>query len=364
MATVVFENARISNNAPPLTLEEIFRLYGAWSGIHNAQFDALYSNASLVITGVEASDWDIQWLSGTFPANTVVNYYKEDLIQGVAFRVDGVVYLVTTDDANQAAIYQDGTLVHHVPRDVPATGEVSIVFRQQRLSDDEADGWHSITLYINHAVMASYSYYAGNSFGALEVGFAAYDLDTVTYTNVRIPELCEVAEYGTLDPGETPVGGLSRTIEGRYLRWLIRYDGSLRAWKTKAIPSAHEFTDQFAFTTSTDITELATHVRMMGAYIWVEAINNTLMRRYGQRFREVNNPMLLTEQEIGVEALRTLKRFEEQTFTADMDAIFVPMLEPEDHITANGEWMISAISLDINMGVIGQKFSLRRYVWE
>lgn len=364
MATVTFENARISNNAPPLALEEIFRLYSAWAGIHDTQFDSLYSSDLVTVTGAESGDWDVQWLPSTFPANTVVQYYKQSLEQGVFFRVNGTVYLVTTESTGHIYIYQDGNLVHHVPRNVPTTGKVEIVFRQQRQSDDEADGWHGITVYINHAVMASYAYYAGNSFGAVEIGFAAYDLATVDYADVRVPELCEVAEYGTLDPGETPVGGLSRTIEGRYIRWFVRHNGALRAWKTKAIASAYEFTEYFRLTKSTDVSELATHVRMMGAYIWVEAINNTLMRRYGHRFKEVNNPMLLTEQETSVEAGRTLKRIEEQTFTAEADVDFMPILEPEDHITLDGEWMISGISLDIDMGIITEKLALRKYVWE
>lgn len=363
MTTLIFEHSRVHDQALPLTLEEIFKHYAAWSGILSTSFDALCSYSSQSITGGIASGWDAAWMEDELPANFTA-YYTEGLSnQGAAFQVGGSIYhFVTT--IGSVEVYKNGDLVYYLPKSVPTYADVAITFRQQRLSENESDGWMSISLYMNNLHIASYTEYSGTVISPIYMGFCSYDQAISEYTNIRVPELCDTAEYGTLDPGELPTGGLSRTMEGRYLRWMIRYDGSLHAWKTKAVASDHTFSEKYAISANVDATALVTHVRMMGAYIWAEAYDEELSALYGHRFREVDNPMLLTEGEVYIEAEKTLKRFEESAFTGSVDVPFLATLEPDDRVTINGEdWLVTDVNWTADIGNINMSLTLRKYVW-
>lgn len=362
MTTLTFEHTRISDIAQPLTLEEIFKLYAAYSGILETSFNALYEMSSVSATGNVTGDWGATFLEDEFPANFTTYYHKEVFNQGVAFRINNTdYYAVTTETAFE--VYQNGDLVFSEPVATPEIADVAVTFRQQNLSENELDGWLSISVYMNNAHIASWANYLGSVITPIYLGFCNYDGVTTEYSDVRVPELCDVAEYGTLDPGELPTGGLGRTIEGRYLRWFVRYDGSLKAKKIKPVSNVHTFSDTYVFSENADIAALATHVRMMGAYIWAEAYNDEL-GDLGHRFKEVNNPMLLTKADCLAEAEKTLKRFEENAYTAKTEAHLVPMLEPEDRITVDGrEWLINEIDWTAGMGSIDTAYGLRKYVW-
>jgi len=41
--TVDFQNFRVNDIAPPVTIEDVFRHYGSFADIHDFQFDSLYT---------------------------------------------------------------------------------------------------------------------------------------------------------------------------------------------------------------------------------------------------------------------------------------------------------------------------------
>lgn len=367
--SVTFRNFKANDYRSPLTLEEIFKLYGSWSGIHNFSFDDLINVASTTTTGLTASQWNI----GTselklLPPTFEIRYHKTVDRQGCLIRTDdGSVFIyVTTNSSGYPEIYRWGSLVQSTPKVCPTEADVRIVFRQQQNTDDQTQVWQSISLYMNDALITTYNVPWNQVYTNFQVGFLAYGTDSVTYTNLVVPELCDIAEFGTLDPGATPTNGLQQTIEGRYLKYFVRFDGSLRAWKVKSISSQHTYSagDFYSDDIPVDLTNFATHVRMMGAWLWSEVIDTTLADKYGERFQEINNSMLLTKRECFIEAGNSIKRSQEGTFSQDIDTTFIPKLETEDRITTpEGDWIITGYSVDLELGELRQQLNVRQYVW-
>src|SRR5690606_25160281 len=127
------------------------------------------------------------------------------------------------------------------PITCPEEADVRVVVRQMRLRDIEGEVWRCLTVYMNDRHITTYAKVFDEAGSSWSLSFIGYDTGVTTYTDVRIPELGETAEYGTLDPGEVAAGGLPRTLEGRYINWFVRYDGSLRAWRPKSVPSAYTY---------------------------------------------------------------------------------------------------------------------------
>lgn len=367
--SVTWSHFRSNNRALPLTLESIFRHYGAWAGIHDFHFDARLALASKVVTGTLADDWTISAAAANLPPNFTVRYHKTAHRQAMHIGASGssIYYTIGTDADGYPFIIWAGTAVtFSVPVATPEEADVEIVFRQQILDDREDVVWRTISIYMNDALVTTYSTDAPIPVADnIQLSFCAYDADEVTYTSIVIPELCELAEFGTLDPGENAWGGLQRTLEGRYLKTFIRYDGSLRAWRKKTRDVVMTFDESnMTILRAYDPDELITHARMMGAYVWEEFFDPDLAQRYMHRFAEVDNAMLLTRKECREEAENSVRRSEEAAFTLTFEAQWVPVLEPEDRIIVDGEsWIVSSIAITGEEGACRAIYRCRKYVW-
>lgn len=365
---VTFQDHRLSDQQPPLTLEESFRLYAAYAGIHDCNFDDLFTDSSISYTGTVAATWTSALQIADLPLSYTVSYTKTVARQGVVVGVGstGTGYLVCTDSSG-IYVYYGATLKYSVPIVTPTEADVVVAFRQVRYNDREDELWRVITLWMNDALILTYSEPASLIIDSPRFGMAAYGTDAVTYTDVRVPELTDFAEWATLDPGETPLGGLRRVIEGRYLQYFVRFNGELRAWRPKSRVEDHELVDNVIYTgrVSTDLSQMANHIRMVGAYTWAEALDADLVEKYEHRFREENNPMLMSEKECYTEAVRSLKRVREAANGEQVRTPFTPLLEPEDRVsTPNGDWLISQMDQSLVLGGVNQTLTLKQYVWD
>lgn len=370
--SVTWEKFRCNDIAPGLTLEEVFRRFGSYSGIHDFEFEDLSSVSSIAVSGT-ATGWNASMLGVDLPPNFSIKYHKTDDHQGILISdlsggsSGGIYYHVTTDASGYPEILYASTPTFSVPRSTPTEADVEIVFRQQILDDTENIVWRTITVYMNDAWVTTHSDYLSTVGNHIDIGFLSYGNGTVTeYSDIRVPELCDIAEFGTIDPGETPLGGLQRTIEGRYLKIMSRFDGSLRAWKKKQRDNVVSFTSSVkGIQRNYDIPSLITHARMMGAYVWAEDIDSALIGKYGHRFKELNNSMLLTRDECYEESTNSLKRSQEEAFGISWIAQHIPVLEPEDRVSVDGDdWIIDSYSSEISNGRIRTTYRGRSYVWE
>lgn len=365
---VQFANLRLNNVAPALSVEEAFRLAGSWSGIHDFQFDRQIFLGSFEVDGGSSGAWTPAFIDGLLPSNFVMTYHKVNTRQGIIIRCDavGLYWLICTDASGHPALLRSGVFnTLYLPNNTPTEADVTIVFQQQRFTDDADDLWRTVSVYMNDALVLSYAEQNSVAADNIKIGFAAYDSDTISYTDIAVPELCEIAEFLTLDPGEYPTGGLARTLDGRYVKWFIRHDGSLRAWRKRQRDLLLSITvSQDSLKLKYDPSSLTNHVRMAGAYVFGNSKDDDLIRAYGDRFAEVNNQMLLTQPECDDEAVREIKRSEENAFGVAFDAQHIPVLEPEDRIGVNGQsWVVNDYQWSIAQGEIQQTINARRYVW-
>lgn len=368
--SVSWENFRCNDAARGLTLEEAIEKFATYSGLMDVAFSALATAGTVAASGT-ATGWNATMLGVDLPPNFSIKYHKTDARQGILITDlvagSGLIYHhVTTDASGYPEILYASTPSFSVPLSTPTEADVEVVFRQQILDDREDVVWRTITIYMNDAWVTTFSDQLTTVGNHIDIGFLSYGNGTVTeYTDIRIPELCDIAEFGTIDPGETPLGGLQRTIEGRYLKMMCRWDGSMRAWKKKTRDSLMTFTTPISsLQRDFDIPSLITHARMMGAYVWAEEIDSGNISTYGHRFKEVNNAMLLTRDECYEEAVNTLKRSEEEAFDISFIAQHVPILEPEDRISVDGnDWIVDSYGCEASGGRIKSTYRGRRYVW-
>jgi hypothetical protein len=175
-----------------------------------------------------------------------------------------------------------------------------------------------------------------------------------------------IPTYITLDPGESPIGGLQRAIDGRYVLPFTRFDGSIvpYVWADKI--SSHTFTmdKYFELQIAKDTRELHSHVRMLGAYVEAEYIHDPLIDIVGSRFTEANNPYLMTESECYAEAKNQVRRMLEAAEQASFRSTYMPFLEPEDRITieGHGDWIVNSIAPQMGYNVVWATYSVRRWV--
>lgn len=389
MTCLTFETHRLYNYYPPLSIEEAFRLYAAWGDLHSTSFNRLYelsaSNWVGNITPTVVSDtitldateeshgWYYAYQSSVeLPSSFTFSYHKQYTRQGIVILgTDLSHYLVCTDANSNLLVYrhEPGSYVlkMSLPITVPAEAEVQIVFRQTHYTEIETEYWRSISVYMNGALQGTYIESAEHAVATWRIGFAAFGTDTVSYSNLVIPELCETAEVADIQHGESAISGMQRAIEGRNIRFFVRYDGTFRAWRTKPTDIVYALSVEDGLIegdVSVDLSEFYTHVRMVGAYTWAEYIDKPLAAQYGHRFEEWDNPMLFTEAECYVEAQRSVKRMEEAAITEPMSTFGLPLLEPEDRITTPyGDWLVTTIDKEYQGATIIQSMMLRKYVW-
>ena len=366
---VTWTRFQSANTEPPLTVEKIFKLYGSWAGIHDFDFEALVDIETVSVTGVTGGGWTTSEVEVDLPPNFSFRYHKTGWEQAVEFSdvPAGLTYLFGTDSSGHPFVRANGNIVHYLDKLTPTEADVEIVFRQEILDEKSSSVRHSMSMYMNDRWYTTYA--TEGNISVLEnvkLKMAAYDTDVMTYTDLRMPELCETAEFGTLDPGENGSGGLQRTIEGRYLKYFVRADGTLRAWRKKVRDNVFIFGSSVeGFQRYHDLPALITHARMRGAYVEGVYYDETLTALYMHRFVELDNAMLFTKRECVIEAENTVRRSEEAAFSISFNAHWVPILEPEDRVVADGDdWVLNGFSISGSPGRARASYNGRKYVWE
>lgn len=374
----------------PQTVESSFRAYANFAGIHQFKFDTLYVlgssgwstenvdldfnvNSSRIIIDATAASagWKQVQQSTLLPSSVLVKYHKTQHRQGVFItKSDGSAYLIGTDSSGHPVVQKATDQVTFVtvlsiPKTTPIEADVELAYRQIRFSDSESDLWHTFSLYMNGALVCTYVEKLSDVPAAqVQIGMAAYGGDGVTYTDISVPQITEFAETSTLDPSEFAMGGLQRAIEGRYLKFFIRFDGSLRAWKPRAVESVHTFSKGEVLTLDEpyDNRNLYTHVRQVGAYTQAEFVRSDLIRQHGHRFVEQNNPYLMTEADCFEQARLSILRMESEALTQEFTCPITPLVEPEDRITTpDGDWIMEERQIRLLGLKIEQQITARSY---
>lgn len=160
--------------------------------------------------------------------------------------------------------------------------------------------------------------------------------NTLIFSDFRISNLNEVIEWSSLDPGETPSSAIHRAIEDRYIKSIVRWDGSLRAWRPNANSNSMieiEKDRWLTYKTSHDERQVVSDLRLRGPFQWVRVADDELVGRYGRRFHEIDNTSLWSAEDCYNEALQIFIRIKEQVDRADIEVMGMFHVEPEDYIS-------------------------------
>lgn len=356
--TVTFNLLEMNDQQDALTLEGVYQKYGAISGIHKFKFDddirgfdaskwttisnISYSGGNLVATGSIGSETNT-WYSSDMPHSYTIEFFAHTGTWGILLRGDGssnyykITYdstVIKLDKVVASAVEPFASKVLH-GEEIVGSGKVRVAVSDAQFSSDSPGRIIYISIWLNDQLLLSFSDNVQTNipplrFGLLIPATSATDL----YSNLRIPNLGELVIWSSQDPGENPSGAIQRAIEDRYIKSWVRWNGSLRAWKPKARLTYLTIakTKEFSLQRTLDIRQIFSHVRMLGAFQWVQVSDPDLERRFGHRYREVNNTALWNADDCYREAQRLIIRAKEQANQAQINTLGLIYLEPDDRL--------------------------------
>lgn len=365
---VRFDQSKQHDRKLSQTVEGAFLAYGNWAGIHDYQFKSLV-NISSVDVSPGSGSWSTHQLTSELANDAELTFTVQSLGFGAYFTDSTTSTLMCgVTESGYFEVWRNDELRCKRPVECPVPAKMVVSYRQHRHSDDEKDVWASVTIWANDSVIDTYTEYIEKSAPPpLQAGLASSASTAINFTDVRIPLLTDYTEWSSLDPGENPIGGLNRAIEGRYTRFFLRWDGSLLAKQKQPTSPVFDFSGAFTplgKNRSIDLRGFSNHIRMLGAYVEAEFARSDLIARYGHRFAEIQNPYLMSELECYQQAERQIQRHEEQAQTMTIETHVTPLLEKEDHVTVDGEdWIVDSFQISGKVGNYSQQVSLRKYVY-
>lgn len=362
---IAFDNSFVFNHGRPQTVEEAIRVYCSWARLNQFTFLDFYYASELVPSGT------IIFSETPVGTDFVMTYRIESAEE------HGVVFLYE-NASNYWYALLDGSnfLVYRVIEDTPTLlyshpmgrayekGNFIWAVRQQTFSSEESDVWLGVSCWVNDKLIGCHGSYVGVP--QTKDYYAGVLGESVTMTNVRIPQLRQFVEWASLDPGEPLIGGLERMLDGRYVRYFLRHNGKIKAWRAAEISPSLDLDDpdEIEMLSSTrDRRQVFNHVRMLGAFVEAEYVDTALVTSYGHRFQEIQNPYLMTEGECYAEAKAAIKRSLETEISEQIQSPYTPLLEPEDRVdTPTGPRIIERIDRKVSpAGIMDQGLTLRAY---
>ncbi len=381
---VNYKDLVLCNTDPAVTLEDVFRKFGAYGGLLNTKFDSRIDVDTFV-----AGDWEVgsgTWtfdttISGTGNTNTFdICWWKEDLPntyvvdvelhdasthQCIAFRGDGAgYYYVLEVNSTSVSFWKVQNHVATKLSDLDATWSTSLVgpgtlrlaVREAMFSDKDYDRWLFMSAWLDGHWLLTAQDHIQNQVLPWRFGLGVRNGETVEFDAVRVPDLTNVVPVATLDPDEAPMSGISRAIQDRVVKFFVRRDGTLRAWRPKptAVSMGFSTTHLRNLEFAVDTREVVSHLRFYYALTWVDIYNDALCEAYGHTFAQVDNQTVETETEALEEADAMQRRMLEGTRTISFSTLACgPLLEPEDRIAIldDADFLVNSVSMDVE----GQK---------
>lgn len=382
----VFHHNLRDFSAQSLSIDEVFRYYNAAGGRHEIDtYSRLDVNSTMfeLDSGLTVSGMTFSHAGGanrramitgfTLPLSATIkgNVNKPGWFFTVYER-DGGAYAVGVDANGRPSIwlYNAGTLTLLSTTawlTFTSTQKFEITVRRWQSDSQGAIGRLSICLFVNNVAAAAYEEEVANTpvNSPLGMGIVSGQLTPVTFSDVYIPDFCEILDVVSIDPGEAPASGLGRAIDGIYLKMFMRPDGFLRAYRpflyqTTSVQTFQDSDLENFYGPSLDMRALLSHIRQQGAYTEAEVIDTEVLTRYGYRFDQIQNPFLMTVDECYAEGKRTLRRIREESMNVSFSTYGHPLLEVEDVVTVNGEkFRITEKSMSFNPTQIEEQYNLR-----
>lgn len=382
----VFHHNLRDFSAQGLSIDDVFRYYNSAAGLHEVDTynrleltsDMLELDAGLTATGMTLQQNGAGYKRGvvkgfTLPLSSSLRGSVNR--QGWYFSLyerTGGGYAAGVDNNGRPTIWLFNGSTFTILSTTPwltftGTQKFEITCRRWQSDSQGQIGRLSICLFINNVLAAAYEEEVAiqpmNS--QLGIGIVTGQANPVTFSNVRVPDFCEVIDVISIDPGEAPSGGLGRAIEGIYLKMFMRPSGYMRAYRPflYANNSVYSFPmddlEDF-YGPTVDVRGLKSHLRQQGAYTEAEVIDSEVLTKYGYRFDQVQNPFLMTVEECYLEGKRSLRRMKEESMNIGFATHGKVLIEVEDVVTVDGtKYRVTQKDMNFIPGQIEESYVLR-----
>ena len=390
MSCVKFKEHLLVTGSLDHTIEDCFKSRAAFASIHSFSFDDEFVDAC-----ADATEWDVAgaqatWTStggrirgvGDGTGSTLYGIHSvDDMPKTFVLKLTyyananktGSVGVLATDESNlvwvrwnaaQVMIQQEasGTLTNLCVLPKAFAGD-RIVTISVEPDDEDTQGcfvscWFDEAFVINAHIT---SYPAGR-----KLALGTYEGETTEYDAFRVAELTEVLPVTTIDSGETPLGSLRRAIGRRHINYFMRWDGTMRVWRPKAVDTSLTITTAplYVHDERVDRRGLISHWRQVGARDVADAYDATLLEAIGHRFHLDENPDLMTEDDCSTEAAYNLDRVQEYAHQLSADMPAMVFLEPEDRLTIRTvDWLLTNYGVGLKAGALALQADLRKYIY-
>lgn len=398
-----FDTVIVAEDRPVISLEDVYRFMAAFGGVHDTTFNSTVSGVAA--TGVSGVTWSVgtgSWdhdVDGYLAPQSygeeafAVFWCSEDMPSSFAFEVcghgDGVAVAVrgTTADYYLISLTNDyglqfyhvaegvGTLLNsnfediHSEDTVYGYGRIKFAVKDTVLTTNNADRWLFLSVWQDDAFIGTHAINIPEADPGFKLGLAAAD-DSVTYLygSVRVPDLFDIIPFATIDPAETPWGGIQRAIADKVVENFMRYDGTLTAFRSKARARDRSYVNSGMknLTVDIDSRNIFTRLRLNYALDWVEVFDEDLYEAYGHKFEEITSQVIENLDEAELEALAMLRRVKENIRFAGLETLMGgPFIEPQDRVLMpDGEdYFVNGYSWRLEGNRMGMSIEGRHYVF-
>lgn len=360
MTAVTWTQVGVNNRDDLLNVEKVYRKYAAFSGNHGFEFTDLISGfnpgkwtaiTSLTLSGqtatltaTSAGTNQNMWFSDDMPHSYSFEFTYHKGAFGVLLRGNGTdtYYKIVYDYPNYMSVYKYsvGALISEWHRQLDATeivlaGRVKVSCSDQQYTSDSQGRMLYISIWINDVLVYTLAD-TQSSNPPLRFGLVipTSTLAGVVYSDMRVPNLGETIPWSSLDPGEYPLAAIQRAIEDRYIKAWMRWNGKLKAYSpgSRSISLTILEAREFDYQINTDYRQGLSHLRLLGAFQWVQDVDTELIQVLGNRFQEINNTSLWNTDDCIKISKQMLIRAKEQIFQAVFETKGMPYNEVEDRI--------------------------------
>lgn len=400
MTTVEFAEFDMADNWDALTTEGLFEKWSSFAGVQSFKFED-------AINTFESSDWTtitnvtygatlrrsgsvgadhVAWYSQTMPHSYTMEftahedtwevYVRGDSVAGTWYRIgysapDELVTVKRSLSTVEVIVLQKELQ----DNEIVDWGRVKISVRDAQSTSDSPIRLVFISLWINDELIITYSEVDEAGTPPLKMGFTVYAGSTsIIISDFRIANLGEIITISSLDPGEKPIGAIQRAIEDRYIKYWVRWDGSLFAWSPTARENIITLSPsrQLSMSVVRDTRQIINHIRVLGAFQWVQVFDWESIAQYGHRFRQLQNTSVWDSDDCKRVGDQMLIRGKEQASQARISTFGLTLLELEDRVqmpNVNGDgtyidYIIDSISWQSSDGLtLRAEINGRRYYY-
>ncbi len=392
-AAVQFTAATFRDGALPMTLEDATRLTATYGGIHKFAFEddinetfanlddwttdagataTISSNRLSLTGGGDSGEWYRTVHDTTVPVGFVASF---DWVSG-----DGGAFFFNRHSTGKcfiawfsgsfvafSAINAAGATTNHfviMPYGISAPSRVQVAVRYSLDNVDDTRKWIHGAIFSDGVCYAAFAKDVGETSLDWEgdgVGFAAYESQNLIVDNFTISDVHRIVDWATIDIGRSPGSGMTRAIGSTRVRYMCRYDNTLKMWRPGNRDSDWTVGEGRAVREDTrDDTGATSHVRLQAAIHEADGFDEDGGMQRGHNFLLYNDPNITSEREAWLESYRVLHDAMER---ASVARFIIPpnyLLEPYDRITIDSDdWRVMSINTSISMTGSGPKIQQR-----